>query len=94
MLYIFQFKTYRSGVMGLQTYTDVEIYREQADESKLIARGLTIKSVKDTHCRVLGQKYAIRNALRNRPDLPKTIRSAIWDAFFKRSKASTKLKGA
>ena len=94
MLYKFVFQTYYSGVMSSQTYTSVEIYRNEVNPNMLITQGITIKSVKDKHHKFLGQKYAVRNALKNRPDLSKTIRSSIWKSFFERSKATVKLKGA
>ena len=98
MLYKFVFKTYKKidliMILPPQTRTYVEIYREGISGYVLVTHGETIKSNKDTHHRVLGQKYAVRNALRNRPDLDKDIRSSIWEAFFKRSKATAKLKGA
>ena len=90
MLFTFKFTTYYNDKQ--ETCTHVIIFDNLSGTPLMIAAGISVKSDKDIHCKALGQKYAVRNALRNNvPD--KTQRALIWNNFFSRSKATAKLKG-
>jgi hypothetical protein len=69
--------------------TTANLFMVDVSEEKPWAVGTAYQNPKDSDCKVLGQKHAIENMVK---ELPKDFHIEVWETFFNYSKATRKLK--
>lgn len=87
-MYTFNFHSYQvksfSGITVRQT--EVEVFNSLKEK---IAEGMATQSIEDQDERILGQKFALTDALEV-TKLSKKEKRVIWNTFFHHSKAAEK----
>lgn len=72
-------------------FTSVKIFKD----TELIAEGKAVQSKSDTDVQVVGQEYAVKDAIRNNvPREQKELRKDIWDAFYTSYSKAASILGA
>ena len=84
----FKFESIRTPDPEFHPKRSITFATVKGSDGMLIAEGYAVKRPDEPYNKILGQKFALMDALESRPKL---VRSIVWEEFFMSSKGRNKL---